>query len=299
LKETRRNIVAKTNELIPELKPLNQDYGDLMAASEKIDKIRLTEGKQGLSGLGIKNLLTAGLNNPLNRARFAQWLYTAPKEEILNLQQKIPQLAEVIQENFKDFKMPEGKMNLGMAGKVGQNSTETMPESMNFAKNMEGNVGSVGELSAQPSVNKEPVEGNPHDIGGESERMSSEGAPSPQYAQGKQGSASMQSLREQPSTPVKEDALSYPPRTSLGNNKGIVRIGDDLSKVSKEELQDSLKYYDSLAKTHMGGTDRSQFSDAMKMVNKIKNAIAGVGKSTLGLKIAGAGGTAAYLGARS
>lgn len=91
----------------------------------------------------------------------------------------------------------------------------------------------------------------------------------------------------------------FNPLSKIGNNKGIVSIGEDLNGKSKEELQQSLDFYKQLQSRASLSPDKSNMRDAETMVNKITNAINGVGKSTLGMGMAGGLLTASALSAGS
>jgi rare lipoprotein A (peptidoglycan hydrolase) len=148
LQESKFNIKTKMNAAMPELKGLNQDYGDLQSASDSMDKVITKQQREGLNGLGIKNLISAGLNNPVNRAKLAQWLYTAPKESISALEQDVPQAAEVVKSWF-GAKSPE----LGVAGKTG-----FQPDIKAPVGNLEGmDANAAGKPSAEPQVTERPA----------------------------------------------------------------------------------------------------------------------------------------------
>lgn len=121
LKQSRSNITDKMNQALPELEPLNQDYGDLKSASDAIDNIILKGQKEGLDGLGIKNIITAGLNNSINRVKLAQWLYTAPKAQIQQVAASVPNFSQIIQNVFGNAgqAIKQGSQAFSMAGKVG------------------------------------------------------------------------------------------------------------------------------------------------------------------------------------
>lgn len=133
LQQSRANVTSKMNDAMPELKPLNQDYGDLKAANDAIDKVIFNGQKEGLGGLGIKDFLTAGLKNPVNRAKFAQFLYTMPKAQQDALFSSDKSIIPAIQEAF-GMKNPDVTKNLGDADII-----------------------KSGELFGQPGVVKRPA----------------------------------------------------------------------------------------------------------------------------------------------
>lgn len=94
LQKSRANIVSKMNQALPDLKPLNQDYGDLKAASEATDRAAFKAQGQSLGNIHWQDILTLGinkwLNSPTNRIRFAQFLYTTPKAQIQTVSQMVP-----------------------------------------------------------------------------------------------------------------------------------------------------------------------------------------------------------------
>lgn len=120
--EARSNLRQRMNDAIPELKPLNRDYGDLTAADDAVERLSFKQQKNGLSELGIKQIITAGLNNPLNRAKLAQWLYSAPQKEINSMAEAVPELGSVVEDLFG----PEGVSKLGMAGQAGSKGAESV-----------------------------------------------------------------------------------------------------------------------------------------------------------------------------
>lgn len=96
---------------------------------------------------------------------------------------------------------------------------------------------------------------------------------------------------------LRNDDLSW--KNVNNSEKGIVSIGEDLRGKSKEELQESLKHYQDVYNWSKGSPDKSNLQSASIMVNKIKNALADVGKSPMGLTAAAGVGTAAALRAKN
>ena len=125
--EARQNLKSTMNSVMPELKPLNRDYGDLVSADDALDRMRFKAQKEGISGLSIKHIITAGLDSPITRAKVAQFLYTAPKSEIASLEQQVPSMAEVVKSWFPSEDAAASKSfdyfpKLGMAGKAGEST---------------------------------------------------------------------------------------------------------------------------------------------------------------------------------
>lgn len=100
--EARRNIKNMLNDTMPELKSLNQDYGDLKAASESVQKVILKAENEGFKDLNLKDFITLGANrwieNPNNRLKLAQWLYKAPKSQVQQLSNSVPGFQQAIQQ---------------------------------------------------------------------------------------------------------------------------------------------------------------------------------------------------------
>lgn len=161
--EARHNLKTTMNSVMPELKPLNQDYGDLSAADDSLDKLAFKTQKEGLPGFKISDLLSAGwLSNPANKIKFAQFLYTAPKEQIASLEKSVPSLPDIIKQNF-----------------IENAKFRSAP------KPIVGNMGNMdaagaGQGFAQPAVVNQPADST-RAIGGPESDMESEGTPPIQY----------------------------------------------------------------------------------------------------------------------
>lgn len=135
LQQVRRNIKNKMNETIPDLKPLNQDYGDLNSASDAIDRMAFKTQKEGLPSLKWHNIATLGIDkflaNPINRVKFAQFLYTAPKAEIAQATEIVPNMAEAIDAHYGagDVEIMDKKLGLpAPASKIGINRALPSPK---------------------------------------------------------------------------------------------------------------------------------------------------------------------------
>lgn len=104
LQQSRANIVTKMNNALPELKPLNQDYGDLKSASELADKAAKKADGATLGSFQWNKLIDTPINkwilNPTNRMKMAQFLYTAPKEDIAAMSKIIPNFQQGINQAF-------------------------------------------------------------------------------------------------------------------------------------------------------------------------------------------------------
>lgn len=92
--EVKHNVKNLMNSNMPELKPLNQDYGDLHAAGDALKKLSDKSDNEGLPKINWKDIATGGFNrwigNPINRINMARWLYTAPDAQIQQASQAIP-----------------------------------------------------------------------------------------------------------------------------------------------------------------------------------------------------------------
>lgn len=108
--DARHNIKTLINDKIPEVKPLNQDYGDLTSLSSKLDNIAFKHQKEGLPSLKFQDLLTLGANrflaNPVNKLKFAQWLYTTEPQEVAALAKDVPNLKEAIIKVYGKTEIP-------------------------------------------------------------------------------------------------------------------------------------------------------------------------------------------------
>lgn len=104
LQQSRANIVTKMNAAVPELAPLNQDYGDLKAAYEGADKAAFKAQGQGLGSIKWQDVLTLGLDkwllSPTNRVKMAQFLYTAPKEDVAAISKIVPNFQNTINTTY-------------------------------------------------------------------------------------------------------------------------------------------------------------------------------------------------------
>lgn len=104
LQQSRANIVSKMNSALPELAPLNQDYGDLKAAYDGADKAAFKAQGQGLGSIKWQDVLTLGMDkwllSPTNRVKMAQFLYTAPKEDVSAITKIIPNFQNTINTTY-------------------------------------------------------------------------------------------------------------------------------------------------------------------------------------------------------
>lgn len=223
LQEARHNVVSKMNTHMPEIKALNQDYGDLLAAQDSMDKIIFKAQKEGFPKVDFKNFLP-WINNPINRAKMAQWLYVAPQAEKDAIFKAIPQLSQMIPLILKDGE----RASFGKANP--------------FNSNLEGtDLGNAGEGFAQRSVSREPVADNPLDTGGEARKMEAEGGPATQYVHGKGGSANIQTLRENANKVPDQKMINaymkeHPELMESWKRKGGSQIGNEAGNIELQPL---------------------------------------------------------------
>lgn len=253
----------------------------------------------GAAGLGVA-LASKAATSPAVLSRVAKTLSNLADIDKINLYKAVPAFKSLADKAkaWADEHMPElNKPKLGLSGKVGSGVN---PSEAPIVGNMgEMDASAAGKLSAEPGVASVEPKGTGLGVGQGSDQMVAEGAPATNYVAGKEGQTNIQNLRQQyeAQRTVPQEKFNYGP--DLSSNKGIVSIGDDLNKVSKEELNASLPYYQELAKRNIGNSDRSDFRDAITMVRKIKNAINDVGKSPLGLTVATGVGIGLAMGAGS
>lgn len=104
LQKSRANLTDKMNTALPELTPLNQDYGDLLSASDAADRASFKAQGQGLSSIKWADVLTVGLNkwlfSPQNRIKMAQFLYAAPKSDIQAISQVVPNFKQTLNQVY-------------------------------------------------------------------------------------------------------------------------------------------------------------------------------------------------------
>lgn len=102
--DARHNVKQLINQNIPEVAPLNKDYGNLLATSDSLDKAQLKADNAPLDGIRLQDILSVGVNrfleDPNNKIKFARWLYTAPKPEIKQAMQQVPNIQQAILKNF-------------------------------------------------------------------------------------------------------------------------------------------------------------------------------------------------------
>lgn len=136
--EVKSNIKNLQNENMPELKPLNQDYGDLHAAGDALKKLSDKMDNEGLPKINWKDIATGGFNrwigNPINRINMARWLYSAPKAQIQQAAQNIPGFTQGVRQSFGGVKnatlvtTPKGVGGPNPVPSIGKSVPNGLPE---------------------------------------------------------------------------------------------------------------------------------------------------------------------------
>lgn len=104
LQQSRQNLTTKMNTALPDLTPLNQDYGDLNAAMDAADRAAFKAQGQGIGKFQWADLVNTPINkwilNPQNRMQLAQFLYTAPKSDIQAMGKIIPNFNQTVNQSY-------------------------------------------------------------------------------------------------------------------------------------------------------------------------------------------------------
>lgn len=102
--EVKANVRDLLNKNMPELKPLNQDYGDLHAAGDALQKLSNKVDNEGLPSINWKDIATVGIHkwiaNPVNRINMSRWLYTAPKAQVQQAANAIPGFTQGVKQSY-------------------------------------------------------------------------------------------------------------------------------------------------------------------------------------------------------
>lgn len=109
--KVKSNVKDLQNKNMPELKPLNQDYGDLHVAGDAMQKLVNKVDNEGLPSINWKDVTTVGIHkwlaNPINRINMSRWLYTAPKAQIQAAAQSVPNFTSGVKQSYGGFKNAE------------------------------------------------------------------------------------------------------------------------------------------------------------------------------------------------
>lgn len=104
LQQSRQNLTSKMNAALPDLTPLNLDYGDLNAALDAADRAAFKAQGQGIGKFQWADLVNTPINkwilNPQNRMQLAQFLYTAPKSDIQAMGKIIPNFNQTVNQAY-------------------------------------------------------------------------------------------------------------------------------------------------------------------------------------------------------
>lgn len=267
LQDIRGNLKNTMNKVIPELKPLNQDYGDLKSTDEALQRLAYKAQGQGLPSLKIQDIATLGINkylaNPINRVKFAQWLYTAPKAQVAQASQQIPGFQQAVQQSYGGFKnatlvTPTG---LPKPSKIGLN--RALPSSVGTS-----DASVINQPGYVPKGLPEPFQGR----SGVDRPYENSGLPSPI----KTGQSSGPVINQ--GTSYKKPIVDSNPSTDFGKQiQGQMKNADNIplhpaseGKMAKQSLYDN---YTPVEKKIMDSTPKTDFGRQIQDQIKAKYEI--------------------------
>lgn len=228
--KVKSNVRNLQNKNMPELKSLNQDYGDLHAAGDAMQKLVNKADNEGLPKLDFEKISKIGfipwIGNPVNRINLARWLYTAPKSQIQQAAQNIPGFTQGVRQSYGGFKNaslvttpkgvsgPSSKVGLSQIKSVGlpEGSSPTARNGANAETSMGGlpnpNTVPIPQGGAVPKGLPEPFQGR----SGVDRPWENQALPSPRVAGQSSGPVIKQRGYTPPGQPVTPASVDIPPK---------------------------------------------------------------------------------------